>query len=45
MKEEKSIFERKRKFIGIVVSKKSAKTLRVQIAKWHFHNLYHKRIK
>lgn len=45
MTETKSIFKRKKKFTGIVISKKSAKTLKVKIERWHFYSLYNKRIK
>ena len=41
----KSIFERKRKFIGVVVSKKNSKTFKIEIEKKIFHSLYKKRIK
>ena len=45
MTEEKSIFKRKRKCTGIVISKKSAKTIKVRIERWHFYSLYNKRIR
>ena len=36
---------RRRKLIGIVVSSKKEKTIKIMIEKWHFHWLYKKRIK
>ncbi len=37
--------KKKRKFVSIVVSKKSDKTIKVRIEKWYVHSLYKKRIK
>jgi len=45
MKEEKSIFKRKRKLTGIVISNKNDKTIKIKIEKWYYHSLYKKRIK
>lgn len=44
-RKEKSILDRKRKYTGVVFSKKNEKTIKVQVEKWQIHPLYKKRIK
>ncbi len=41
----KSVLSRRRRLIGIVISSKSEKTVKIEIKKWHYHSLYKKRIK
>jgi small subunit ribosomal protein S17 len=45
MTEKKSIFDRKRKMVGIVVSTKNTNTIKVAIDKFKYHAIYKKRIK
>ncbi len=41
----KSGLTRRRRLIGVVISSKSGKTVKIEIKKWHYHSLYKKRIK
>ena len=43
--EKKSVASRRRKIIGLVISKKNEKTCKIEIEKRYFHSLYNKRIK